>query len=54
MIILIERKAKQKEIAALQNRLDRMGIKANLVEREGRLCLALVAGIDKSVNIERS
>lgn len=53
MIVLIERTAKQEEISALQSRLDRMGIKANLVEREGRLCLALVAGIDKSVKIDQ-
>jgi 3-deoxy-7-phosphoheptulonate synthase len=53
MIILIDRKAKQEEISGLQKRLDWMGIKANLVEREGRLCLALVAGVDKSVDIQQ-
>ncbi len=53
MIVLIDRKAKKEEISALQKRLDWMGIKANLVEREGRLCLALVAGVDKSVDIHQ-
>lgn len=53
MIILIDRKTKQEEINHLQKRFDWMGIKANLVEREGRLCLALVAGIDKSVDIQQ-
>lgn len=52
MIVLIDRKAKREEINNLQKRLDWMGIKANLVEREGRLCLALVAGIDKTVDID--
>ena len=51
MIILIERNAKKEEIFKLQERLDWMGIKANLVEREGRLCFALVGGIDKTVDI---
>lgn len=51
MIVLIDRKAKREEISELQKQFDWMGIKANLVEREGRLCLALVAGIDKTVDI---
>ncbi|SRR5581483_10480237 len=53
MIILIDRKAKLEEISELQKHFDWMGIKANLVEREGRLCLALVAGIDKTVDINQ-
>lgn len=53
MIILIDRKTRQEEIHNLQKRFDWMGIKANLVEREGRLCLALVAGIDKTVDINQ-
>lgn len=53
MIVLIDRKAKQEEISSLQKRLEWMGIKGNLVEREGRLCLALVAGVDKSVDINQ-
>lgn len=53
MIVLIDRKATEREIAALQKRLDWMGIKANLVEREGRLCFALVAGVDKTVDINQ-
>jgi 3-deoxy-7-phosphoheptulonate synthase len=53
MIVLMDRKAKREEINSLQKRLDWMGIKANLVEREGRLCLALVAGIDKSVDLDQ-
>jgi 3-deoxy-7-phosphoheptulonate synthase len=51
MIVLIDRTAKREEIQHLQKRFDWMGIKANLVEREGRLCFALVAGIDKSIDI---
>ena len=51
MIVLIDRKASREEITHLQQRFDWMGIKANLVEREGRLCFALVAGVDKSVDI---
>jgi 3-deoxy-7-phosphoheptulonate synthase len=53
MIVLIDRKAKREEINHLQKRFDWMGIKANLVEREGRLCFALVAGVDKTVDIDR-
>ncbi len=53
MIVLIDRKATLEEISGLQKQLDWMGIKANLVEREGRLCLALVAGIDKTVDIKQ-
>lgn len=53
MLLLIDRKAKREEILHLQKRLEWMGIKANLVEREGRLCLALVAGIDKTVVIQQ-
>jgi 3-deoxy-7-phosphoheptulonate synthase len=53
MIVLMDRKAKREEINSLQKRLDWMGIKANLVEREGRLCLALVAGIDKTVDLDQ-
>jgi 3-deoxy-7-phosphoheptulonate synthase len=53
MIVLISPKAKQEEILKLQNRFDWMGIKANLVEREGRACLALVAGLDKSVDVNQ-
>lgn len=52
MIVLIDRKAKQEEISGLQKRFEWMGIKANLVERNGRLCFALLAGIDKTVDIE--
>ncbi len=52
MIILLDRKATQEEISGLQKKFDWMGIKANLVEREGRLCLALVAGIDKTVDLD--
>ena len=53
MIVLIDRKASSDNILRLQNRLEWMGIKANLVEREGRLCFALVAGVDKSVDLEQ-
>ncbi len=53
MIVLIDRIAKLEEINALQKRFDWMGIKANLVEREGRLCLALVAGVGKDVDIKQ-
>ncbi|MBI2809537.1 MAG: 3-deoxy-7-phosphoheptulonate synthase, partial [Candidatus Melainabacteria bacterium] len=53
MIVLIDRTAKYEEITQLQKRLDWMGIKANLVEREGRLCLALVAGLDKNVDMQQ-
>jgi 3-deoxy-7-phosphoheptulonate synthase len=53
MIVLIDRKAKREEIDHLQKRFDWMGIKANLVEREGRLCFALIAGIDKTVDLEQ-
>ncbi len=53
MIVLIDRKAKREEIHHLQQRFDWMGIKANLVEREGRLCFALVAGVDKTVDIDQ-
>jgi 3-deoxy-7-phosphoheptulonate synthase len=53
MIVLIERKAKRDEIHSLQKRFDWMGIKANLVERDGRLCFALVAGVDKTVDIDQ-
>ncbi len=53
MIVLIDRTAKREEIDNLQKRFDWMGIKANLVEREGRLCFALVAGIDKSIDIQQ-
>ena len=51
MIVLIDRKAKPEEITSLQKHFDWMGIKANLIERDGRLCLALVAGIDKTVDV---
>lgn len=50
MIILIEKEAKQEEIKNLQERFAWMGIQANLIQREGRECLALVAGIDKTVD----
>jgi 3-deoxy-7-phosphoheptulonate synthase len=50
MILLLDRKTRHEEISALQKRFDWMGIKAHLVERDGRLCLALVAGLDKSVD----
>ena len=50
---LIDRKASREEIFHLQQRFDWMGIKANLVEREGRLCFALVAGVDKSVDLKQ-
>ena len=50
MIVLIDRKATREEIQQLQQKFDWMGIKANLVEREGRLCFALVAGVDKTVD----
>src|ERR1700722_4525439 len=53
MIVLIDRKAKPEEITSLQKHFDWMGIKANLIERDGRLCLALVAGIDKTVDINQ-
>lgn len=53
MIVLIDRKAKLEEISGLQKHFDWMGIKANLVERDGRLCLALVAGIDKTVDVNQ-
>ncbi|MBS0604156.1 MAG: 3-deoxy-7-phosphoheptulonate synthase [Verrucomicrobia bacterium] len=53
MIVVLDRKAKQEEISGLQKRLDWMGIKANLVERDGRLCLALVAGVDKNVEVNQ-
>ena len=53
MIVLIDRKAKRDEINNLQKRFDWMGIKANLVERDGRLCFALVAGVDKTVDIDQ-
>jgi 3-deoxy-7-phosphoheptulonate synthase len=53
MIILIDRKTKLEEIIHLQKRLDWMSFKTNLVEREGRLCLALVAGIDKEVDLQQ-
>jgi 3-deoxy-7-phosphoheptulonate synthase len=52
MIVLIDRKAKSEEINRLQKRFDWMGIKANLVEREGRLCFVLVAGVDKTVDVD--
>src|ERR1700722_19046821 len=53
MIVLIDRKANRDEIASMQKRFDWMGIKANLVEREGRLCFALVAGLDKTVDMNQ-
>lgn len=53
MIVLIDRKTRQEEIAHLQKRFEWMGIRAHPVERDGRLCLALVAGVDKSVDIHQ-
>ncbi len=53
MIILLSRTATQDDIQVLQRKLDWMGIRANLVEREGRLCLALVAGVDKTVDLNQ-
>lgn len=53
MILLIDEKATQAEISGLQKHLDWMGIKGNLIEREGRQCLALVAGVDKNVAIHQ-
>lgn len=53
MIVLIDKKAKLEEITLLQKRLDWMGIKAHLIERQGRQCLALVAGIDKNVDLKQ-
>src|SRR5579863_4347771 len=53
MIVLIDRKATPEEISALEKRLSWMGIKACLVEREGRSCLALTAGVDKNVDIHQ-
>ncbi len=53
MIILTQRSATREDISHLQKRLEWMGIKANLIERDTRLCLALVAGIDKSVDAKQ-
>jgi 3-deoxy-7-phosphoheptulonate synthase len=53
MIVLIDRNANPEEIATLEQRLSWMGIKASLVEREGRSCLAIVAGIDKNVDVHQ-
>ena len=53
MIILTHRSATRENISDLQKRLEWMGIKANLIERDTRLCLALVAGIDKSVDAKQ-
>jgi 3-deoxy-7-phosphoheptulonate synthase len=52
MIVLIDRRASREEITQLKARFEWMGIRATLVEREGRLCFALVAGVDKTVDID--
>jgi 3-deoxy-7-phosphoheptulonate synthase len=53
MILLMKSNASFKEIQHLQKRLTWMGIQSHCVEREERLCLALVAGIDHTVNIQQ-
>ncbi len=53
MILLTHRDATAEQIVDLQKRLHWMGIQANLIERDSRVCLALVAGLDKSVDAQQ-
>ncbi len=53
MILLIDKKAAQTDIDQLIHRLEWMGLKANAVEREGQMSLAVVDGQDKTVDFSQ-
>lgn len=53
MILLISTKAQRTDIQQLISRLEWMGLKANPVEREGQMSIAVVGGQDKSVDFSQ-
>ncbi|MBS0652196.1 MAG: 3-deoxy-7-phosphoheptulonate synthase [Verrucomicrobia bacterium] len=53
MILLISTKAQPTDIQQLISRLEWMGLKANPVEREGQMSIAVVGGQDKSVDFSQ-
>ena len=53
MIVLLEEKITSIEAAELIKKLDWMGIRATLVENGDRQSLAIVAGVDKSIDFKQ-
>ncbi|MBS0605391.1 MAG: 3-deoxy-7-phosphoheptulonate synthase [Parachlamydiales bacterium] len=53
MILLISPKAQPTDVQQLISRLEWMGLKANPVEREGQMSIAVVGGQDKTVDFSQ-
>lgn len=53
MIIILNKNVQPIDIQKLTERLEWMGLRVNPVEREGSMSLAIVAGLDKSVDLNQ-